>query len=109
MPEKADEVDHGLTFEGLRSIVAPIAQRYGVREVYLFGSRSRGDYHNDSDFDLLITVEEGVGLLDLGCFVYDLEEVLGKPVGISFMDSASELFMKEIAPDLKEICVREQD
>ncbi len=109
MPEQTDEIDHGLTLDGLKSIVAPIARRYGVTQVHLFGSRSRGDYHEDSDFDLLITVRKGAGLLDLGCFVYDLEEALEKPVGISFRDSATEMFLEAIAPDLKEVYVQEQD
>lgn len=100
-----EKVDNGVTLDDLRSIVAPIAQRYGITQVYLFGSRSRGDYHDDSDFDFLITVRKGVSLLDVGCFVYDLEEALEKPVGISFKDSASEMFMKAITPDLREIYV----
>ncbi len=64
MPEQPVTVGHGL-----RSIVAPIAQRNGVTEMRLFGSRSRGVYRDDSDFDLLITVGKGVTLLDVGCFV----------------------------------------
>ncbi len=105
MPGQTENVDNGVTIEDLRSIVAPIAQRYGITQVYLFGSRSRGDYHDDSDFDFLITVRKGVGLLDLGCFVYDLEEALAKPVGISFKDSAPDMFLEAITPDLREIYV----
>ncbi|MBO6083817.1 MAG: nucleotidyltransferase domain-containing protein, partial [Candidatus Methanomethylophilaceae archaeon] len=39
----------GTTLDELRDIVAPIASRYNVRRVYLFGSRARGDYTKDSD------------------------------------------------------------
>ena len=35
-------------------IVRPIAQRYGLRAVYLFGSYARGAATEDSDIDLLI-------------------------------------------------------
>ena len=35
-------------------IVRPIAQRYGLRAVYLFGSYARGAATEDSDIDLMI-------------------------------------------------------
>ena len=35
-------------------IVRPIAQRYGLRSVYLFCSYARGAATEDSDIDLLI-------------------------------------------------------
>ena len=39
----------------IRETVTPIAQRHGVKRVYLFGSRARGDNRPDSDYDFLIT------------------------------------------------------
>ena len=39
----------------LRSAVRPIAERYGVKSVTLFGSRARGDNRPDSDYDFLIS------------------------------------------------------
>lgn len=38
----------------IRDIVAPIAEKYGVKKVFLFGSRARGDYREDSDYDFSI-------------------------------------------------------
>ena len=35
----------------ISDIVAPIAEKYGVKKVFLFGSRARGDYREDSDYD----------------------------------------------------------
>ena len=42
------------TFEELRRIVKPIAESYGMRPVYLFGSRARGDNREDSDYDFCV-------------------------------------------------------
>ena len=36
--------------EELKQIVAPIAEKYGLEAVYLFGSQARGDAKPDSDF-----------------------------------------------------------
>ncbi len=37
-----------------------VAEKYGVRvdRIILFGSRARGDYREDSDWDILIVTEE---------------------------------------------------
>ena len=42
-------------------IVRPIAQRYGLRAVYLFGSYARGAATEDSDIDLLIDTTGKIG------------------------------------------------
>ena len=39
----------------IKSMVTPIAQRHGVKRVYLFRSRARGDNRLDSDYDFLST------------------------------------------------------
>lgn len=43
------------TLEGLSSIVAPIAERYGTGPIQVFGSYARGEATPESDIDLLIT------------------------------------------------------
>jgi len=73
---------HELTFEELCKIVAPIARKYGMSSVYLFGSRARGDNGDDSDFDFCVAAPKGFSLFNLGEFVYDLEEALGREVDV---------------------------
>ena len=41
----------------LKSIVAPIAEQHGVERIYLFGSYARGDFHIDSDVDIMILAD----------------------------------------------------
>lgn len=51
--ENMDDVrEH--TFEELCRIVGAIAAAYGMRRVYLFGSRARGDSTADSDYDFFV-------------------------------------------------------
>jgi len=44
-----------LSFDKICELVAPIAKKYGVEKVYLFGSIARGDYDEDSDYDFCIS------------------------------------------------------
>ena len=43
-----------LTFEKIREVVQPIASKYQVEAVYLFGSYARGEATADSDLDFLV-------------------------------------------------------
>ena len=42
------------TVAEIRQLILPIAQRYGVERVFLFGSYARGDAMPGSDIDLRI-------------------------------------------------------
>ncbi len=46
--------------EKIREIILEVAEKYGVKvdRIILFGSRARGDYREDSDWDILIVTEE---------------------------------------------------
>ena len=70
-------------------IVRPIAQRYGLRAVYLFGSYARGAATEDSDIDLLIdtTGTNIKSLLQVAAVYCGLEEALGKPVDLVTVSS----------------------
>lgn len=40
-------------------IIAPTLKQ--IRDIYLFGSRCRDDWHPDSDYDILIVVKKKTG------------------------------------------------
>jgi hypothetical protein len=65
-----------------RQEILAIAQRYGARNVRLFGSVARGEARPDSDIDFLVELEPGRSLFDLGGMLYELQELLGVEVDI---------------------------
>lgn len=71
------------TLNELREIVTPIAEKYRLKAVYVFGSYARGEAHEDSDVDLLVDCTESrvVGI-EFGGLYNDLEEALGKPIDL---------------------------
>ena len=77
------------TIEEITTRVAPVAKKYGLAAVYVFGSYARGEADADSDVDLLVDLS-GAGidsLLKLGGLYNDLEEALGVPVDLVTLDS----------------------
>ncbi len=65
------------TIEEIKRRVTPVAQKYGLAAVYLFGSYARGEATADSDVDLLVdlTGSSAHGMM-LGGLYADLEEAL---------------------------------
>lgn len=66
------------SIEELKSIITPIAEKYGVEKVYLFGSYARGCATSESDIDLRVDKGKLKGLFMLGAMYSDLEDQLGK-------------------------------
>ncbi len=72
----------------IRRRVSPVAERYGLAAVYLFGSYARGEATAESDVDLLVDLRGSAvrGIL-LGALYNDLAEALG--AGIDLVTVAS--------------------
>lgn len=73
-----------LTLDELRDIVAPIAERYGILRMSLFGSRARGNFDEDSDYDFIILCPDGMGLIGLTNFRNELMDALNSPVDFAY-------------------------
>ena len=71
-----------LTIDEIKQKITPVAQKYEVPLVYLFGSFAREEAHQFSDVDLAIVMEDSKvdNLLDLARFQAECEELLNKEV-----------------------------
>ena len=72
--------------EALKKIVAEekieIRKQYKAEIKAVFGSYARGDFHADSDLDLLVDFDEGVNLFDMIGLEHFLEDRLGCKVDV---------------------------
>ena len=59
-----------------------IRQQYKAEIKAVFGSYARGDFHADSDLDILVDVDAGATLLDLVGLQQFLEDRLGCKVDV---------------------------
>ena len=69
------------TMEEITDIVAPVARRYGVERIYVFGSYAKGTADEYSDVDFLIYPGQVKGLR-YGELYTDLSEALEKGIDI---------------------------
>ncbi|MCL2032249.1 MAG: nucleotidyltransferase domain-containing protein [Methanomassiliicoccaceae archaeon] len=77
------------SIDELRSIVTPVAERYGVGKVYLFGSVARGDYGESSDYDFCIELGKIRDLFVLSEFFLDLQDAVGSEIDLVDIKAAN--------------------
>jgi predicted nucleotidyltransferase len=65
-----------------RDDILSVAASHGARNVRVFGSVARGEARPDSDVDILVDMEPGRSLFDLGGLLYDLQTLLGMEVDV---------------------------
>ena len=71
-----------LTVEKITAIVKPLAQKYHIKEVYLFGSYAWGEADENSDLDFLVFGGEGFKLTQIFAFGEELREIMQKRVDV---------------------------
>ncbi len=78
MPKEKTLPTLELLMEELLSLLPYLRERYGVKELGVFGSYLRGEQRQDSDLDLLVDFEKDISLWD----VMELEEFLSERLGV---------------------------
>lgn len=94
------------TIPELKTIVAPVARKHGVRRVTVFGSYGRGEATEHSDVDLCIDKGSLRSMLQLIAFQQDMEDALKGPVDVVTSDSRDQRFLEGIRKD--EVLLYEQ-
>ena len=94
-----------LTIKQIRERIKPIMIKHGIKEVYLFGSYSRGEANRNSDVDLYCDKGDVDTLWKLSAFADELEEALGKKVDIVTIGSQmDDYFRQQLEEDMIQIC-----
>jgi uncharacterized protein len=65
-----------------RAQILSVATRRGAHNVRVFGSVARGNQDEESDLDLLVDFDDGVGLFAWAGLIRELEELLGCAVDV---------------------------
>jgi len=63
-----------------RDKIVQLADKYGAKNIRIFGSFARGDNNSESDADFLVNMEGS--LLRRIAFMQDLEDLLGRKVDV---------------------------
>ncbi len=88
------------TLEELRQRIAPIARKYQIPAVYLFGSYARNEATDASDVDILIDREGSAirSMFDMGGLYDELQSSIGKDVDLVTLQSLRQKSTLERTP-----------
>ena len=98
------------TVEQILAKITPVAKRYAVKAVYLFGSYARGEAREDSDIDLLVDTSgmEPQSLFSLGALYCDLEGILGKQIDLVTLDALEQPARMPSEEVFREVILKER-
>lgn len=88
--------DKVYTLEEIKAIASPIARRYDIAALYLFGSYARGEATPASDLDFRVDRGKMVDMLALGGLYSDLEEGFQKKLDVLTTQMLSPSFLDGI-------------
>ncbi|MDR2559058.1 MAG: nucleotidyltransferase family protein [Oscillospiraceae bacterium] len=77
-----ENMNEAYNIDEIKKISVPIAKKYGVKKLALFGSYARGEQRTASDIDFLIEKGEIQDLFALCGFINMLEDNLGVRVDV---------------------------
>ncbi len=75
-------MDRDAILKRLNAEAPGLRRRYGVKSLAVFGSIARGDDHEGSDVDVLVTFEGSATFDDFMGLKLDLEDLLGRKVDL---------------------------
>lgn len=84
------------TLDEIRAIANPIAARYGIAALYLFGSYARGEATPHSDIDFRVDRGNLQDMLELGGLYSDLEANFQKKLDVLTTQMLSPAFLDGI-------------
>lgn len=73
-----------------------LGERYGIRNIRVFGSFARGDAQPESDLDLLVECLPGHGGFAFVRFCRAMEELLGRKVDVATESSLHPLIRERV-------------
>lgn len=71
----------------LRQVQPDLRRRYPIRALGVVGSYVRGEQTEGSDVDILVDLDDGIGLMELAGLRHDLSDTLGLKVDLIMKDA----------------------
>ena len=85
-----------LDTNAIKDLIIPIARKYGIERVFIFGSVARGEANANSDYDFLITKGNLQNLIQYASFISELENTLKCHVDV-ITDTSSDAELINVA------------
>ena len=71
-----------MKIDTIKDKLIPILRNHKVTRAGVFGSYARGEQRNDSDVDILVEVNDGMGLIELISLKMNIEREIKKKIDL---------------------------
>jgi len=71
-----------MKIETIKNKIIPILREHKVTRAGVFGSYARGEQRSDSDVDILVEVNDGMGLIELISLKMNIEREIKKKIDL---------------------------
>ena len=97
------------TIDELKRRITPVAEKYELKSVYLFGSYARGTATDESDVDILVDREGSIvhGIL-IGGLYEDMQSAVDKEVDLITTQSLQEKSIYDFCPEFADNISKEK-
>jgi predicted nucleotidyltransferase len=97
------------TIDELKERISPIAQKYEIPVIYIFGSYARGEAVDDSDVDVLFKREGSkIHGIVMGALYEELSESIGKEIDLLTEEALEQNGVKNKTPWFYENLLKER-
>lgn len=94
-----------LTIKEIKQKIKPILNKYGIKDICLFGSYARGEANFNSDVDIFCEKGKIKTLIEQGKLEEELKKALKKEVDVIFKTSKmNDYFKQQIMEDMIRLC-----
>ncbi len=89
-----------MILDRLNAEVPSLKRKYGIKSLAVFGSMARGDDHEASDVDVLVTFDGPATFRGFLGLKLDLEDLFGRPVDLGTPDTLRPEILSSVERDL---------
>jgi predicted nucleotidyltransferase len=92
-----------MSIEQIKQVTVPILNRYGVSRAGVFGSYAKNKAGKGSDIDILVEIDNNLGLFEFVRLKRELEKALRRKVDLVEYDTIKPLIRKKILKEERAI------
>lgn len=83
----------------IKKLISPVFNKYNIRAASLVGSAARGEHTPESDYDIVIDIDQPISLLTFSRIKIELEDIFHKKIDLIERSAIKPVLKKYLLKD----------
>lgn len=83
----------------IKKLISPVFNKYNIRTASLVGSAARGEHTPESDYDIVIDIDQPISLLTFSRIKIELEDIFHKKIDLIERSAIKPVLKKYLLKD----------